>query len=55
MSKPKPKPPFEITWVAKKPSTYCRQHGERIVGYLNGMSMCKKCMAELSDIIEDTL
>ena len=34
-------------WVAKRPQTYCRQHGERISGFLNGIPLCRKCCDEL--------
>ncbi len=32
------------TWVAKKPPTYCRVHGKRIRGFLNGDGMCDDCV-----------
>ena len=31
-------------WVFKKPATYCREHGERIVGYMNlSEPFCRDC------------
>ena len=35
---------FEWTWIAKRPPTYCRQHGLRVKGCLNGVWLCAKCI-----------
>lgn len=32
-------------WVAKKPQTYCRQHGKRIRGWFGSCPMCDDCIA----------
>lgn len=34
----------EWEWFWQKPRTYCRQHGKRIVGYLNGFPLCESCL-----------
>lgn len=34
-------------WIAKKMPEYCGKHGERIVGYLNGIPMCRRCTERL--------
>jgi len=40
----------EAVWVAKKPQTYCRQHGKRIRGWLNGWGLCDDCLVALNAI-----
>jgi len=47
--------PGTYEWVAKKMPTYCRQHGKRIIGFLNGLGMCKDCLYEVEAQIEDNL
>ncbi len=33
----------DVIWVAKKPPVYCRPHGRKIVGFFNGIGMCRLC------------
>lgn len=44
---------MKTDWVAKKPQTYCRQHGHRITGYINGFAICNRCL--LADVVERAL
>lgn len=37
---------LQIDWVVKKPQQYCRPHGLKIVGYINGVGLCQKCVEE---------
>jgi hypothetical protein len=35
-------------WVGKKMPMYCRPHGERILGWVNGVGLCRYCLTDLA-------
>jgi hypothetical protein len=37
-------PESDWTWISKKQPVYCRPHGERIVGFINGVGYCQRCL-----------
>jgi len=41
-----------VDWVSKKFPTYCQQHGERVIGFFNGIGMCERCTSEISDFVD---
>jgi len=38
-------------WAAKKPATYCRPHGKRIVAWVNGIGLCDTCETALYEFL----
>lgn len=39
-------------WVWKRGPVYCRPHGLRIVGFINGVGCCQRCTSDALDELE---
>lgn len=44
----------DYDWTSKKPPTYCRPHGKRIVGFINGVGLCQDCIPKGYDMVQVT-
>lgn len=45
---------MEHDWSAKKPPEYCRPHGRRIAGFIDGVGLCDTCLGKDMPMIEVT-
>jgi len=44
--------PADEEWKTRKPPIYCRPHGRRILVFINNIGGCRRCVDNLTKIIE---